>query len=72
MLSENIAGRERGISAKSKGRKLGRKAKEMPEGFEEVCIRCMNGEISARVSSEILGMSYSTFYRHYRKFTEEK
>lgn len=58
--------RAEGIAvAKAKGKHLGRKAAPLPDGFEEVCARCHDGELSTRKAATALGMSHSTFYRNY-------
>lgn len=57
-------------AAKQKGKKFGRKEYDVPEEFEEVCKKCQKGEISTRQAANILNMSHSTFYRHYKKFKQ--
>ena len=59
-------------AAKANGKKLGRNQVQLPDGFESVCLRCRNGEISTREAAEILGMSHTTFYRRYKERTENK
>lgn len=54
-------------AAKANGKRLGRKPKEMPDEFEDVCEKCMNGAITTREAAEQLNVSHSTFYRHYKK-----
>lgn len=58
-------------AAKLKGKKFGRKALEMPEGFEEVCELCMKGLQTTRDAARLLGICHSTFYRHYRDYKEK-
>ena len=53
-------------AAKAKGKQLGRKPIPLPDGFEEICLRCAGGELSTRVAAATLNMSHSTFYRNYR------
>lgn len=54
-------------AAKRRGKKLGRPEKEMPDQFEEVCLRCSRGELSTRQAADLLGISHTTFYRRYKK-----
>ena len=57
-------------AAKAKGKKLGRKAVLMPSGFEEACLKCMNGEMTIRQAAKMIGVNPTTFYRNYRKYLE--
>lgn len=59
-------------AAKLKGKKLGRTPIKMPEGFEDICKLCNNGELTIRNAADSLGLSYSTFYRHYKAYIETK
>ena len=59
-------------AAKANGKKLGRNQVQLPDGFESVCSRCRNGEISTREAAELLGMSHTTFYRRHKERTENK
>lgn len=59
-------------AAKSKGKHLGRKPEPLPAGFECICARCYLGEISTRMTAIDLGMSRSTFYRHFCSWKSEK
>lgn len=52
-------------AAKAKGKRLGRNPTPSPEGFEEACARCHDGELTIRAAAMALGMSRSTFYRHF-------
>lgn len=54
-------------AAKAKGKKLGPKFLEIPEGFDEACKKCAAGELTTRQAAETLGMSPSTFYRRYKE-----
>lgn len=58
-------------AAKRKGKKFGRPEKEMPEEFNEVCLRYERGEISTRQAAKLLGVSHTTFYRRYKKIISE-
>ena len=58
-------------AAKRKGKKFGRPEKEMPEEFNEVCLRYERGEISTRQAARLLGVSHTTFYRRYKKIISE-
>ena len=52
-------------AAKAKGKHLGRNPAPLPDGFEEVCVQCHNGEISIRTGAATLNMSRTTFHRHF-------
>ena len=54
-------------AAKAKGTRFGRIPKQMPDGFDNACKMIATGEMSIREAAESLGISLSTFYRHYRK-----
>ena len=58
-------------AAKRKGKKFGRPEKEMPDQFKEICMKCIQGELSTRRAAALLGVSHTTFYRKYRKIVEE-
>ncbi|MDO4492743.1 MAG: recombinase family protein [Clostridia bacterium] len=58
-------------AAKRTGKKFGRPQYALPPDFPKVCEICYRGELSTRVAAEMLGMTHSTFYRHYRKETEK-
>ena len=58
-------------AAKAKGTRLGRKPIELPEGYEEVFLEYLHGNISSQKAAESLGLSHSTFYRKCRKFSEK-
>lgn len=53
-------------AARVKGKHLGRNANPLPDGFENICARCHDGELSTRKASKVLKMSHTTFYRHFR------
>ena len=59
------------IAAKLNGKKLGRPQICMPAGFSDLCEKCKKGELSIRQAAKILGVNHATFYRHYKKFTDE-
>ncbi len=59
-------------AAKARGQQLGRRPAPLPEGFEETCIRCEAGEISTREAAKVLGMSHTNFYRHFKKWADNK
>ena len=59
-------------AAKSKGKQQGRKPEPLPTDFECICTRCDSGEISTRMAAIDLGMSHSTFYRHFCSWKSEK
>ena len=50
--------------AKAKGIGFGRREKNMPEGFDEVCRAYMQGGMTIRKSADSIGINHSTFYRH--------
>ncbi|MBQ6611392.1 MAG: recombinase family protein [Oscillospiraceae bacterium] len=52
-------------AARARGQKLGRKPLPLPEGFEELCVRCRSGEVTMREAAEALQMSPSTFWRRF-------
>lgn len=52
-------------AARPKGKHLGRMAKPLPPDFDAVCAQCHGGELSTRGAAATLGMSHSTFYRHF-------
>ena len=58
-------------AAKRKGKKFGRPERKMPDTFEEICELCKERKISTRKAAEILGVSYSTFYRKYQKYRDK-
>ena len=57
-------------AAKLKGKKFGRPPAELPIEFEEMCKRCLKGEFSIREGAKRVGISHSTFYRHYKIFLQ--
>ena len=59
-------------AARAQGKHLGRKAAPLPDGFEDICMRCMGGEISTRNAAKILAMSHTSFYRNYKKWLQNK
>lgn len=59
-------------AAKSKGKHLGRKPEPLPMNFESICTRCDMGKISTRMAAIDLGMSHTTFYRHFCNWKSEK
>lgn len=52
-------------AARARGQKLGRKPLPLPEGFEDLCVRCHSGEVTMREAAEALQMSPSTFWRRF-------
>ena len=59
-------------AAKSKGKHRGRKPEPLPMDFENICARCYSGELSTRTAAIDLGMSHTTFYRHFCNWKSEK
>lgn len=55
-------------AAKKRGVKFGRPEKKLPEGFDEICKKVSDGEITMTDGASSAGMSYGTFYYHYKKF----
>lgn len=51
------------MAAKERGVKFGRRPKERPAEFEEIKIKWMRGEISAREAGRELGVTHVTFIR---------
>lgn len=58
-------------AARRSGKHLGRPTVKIPENFEEVYLRWKTGEITAKESIRILGMSSSSFYRVVRQYEEK-
>ena len=54
-------------AAREKGLPLGRRAREMPSIFKEVCAQWGRGELSLREAAEACGIPKSTFYYHARR-----
>ena len=52
-------------AARAKGKHLGRMANPLPPDFDAVCTQCHGEELSTREAAATLGMSHSTFYRHF-------
>lgn len=50
-------------AAKTRGVRLGRPPKPVPEGFSEVCALWQGGKINSREAAKKLGISQSTFLR---------
>ena len=50
-------------SARKRGVKLGRPAKEMPKSFEKVYLRWAAGEMTSAKAAQKLGVSRTLFYR---------
>ena len=59
-------------AAKASGRKLGRTPNPLPDQFETVCQEYRDGNLTVRAAAEKLGIHHATFYRNYRRYTEEK
>ena len=57
-------------AARARGQQLGRKPLPLPEGFEELCIRCRSGEVTLREAAEALQMSPSTFRRRFVEWAQ--
>lgn len=56
------------MAAKAKGIRLGRTPIEMPKDFEKICEECASGKVTIRQASEMLKVSYTTFYRRYKLY----
>jgi len=69
---ENIKTNQRqGIErARQAGKHLGRPKRKLPPNFEEVYIKWKNGEITALMAMETLGLRKTTFYRVVREHDE--
>lgn len=50
-------------AAKQNGKRLGRPLLPLPDGYDEIRIKCKTGQISTRQAAQILGMKHSTFYK---------
>ena len=57
-------------AAKANGKHLGRVPIALPEGFEDVCCKCIMGELTISRAAELLGMARTTFYRKYKEYTK--
>lgn len=70
---ENIRQRQaEGIAAaRQRGVRFGRPEADLPEGFEEMCLKWKRNEIRAGEAARRLGMSLNSFYYHARKFSEK-
>ena len=72
--SERDAIRQRqaeGIAAaKERGVTFGRKPKELPENFAELCCTCQAGELTMRAAAQRVPMSMATFCRKYHELME--
>lgn len=53
-------------AARARGQQLGRRPAPLPDGFEDICKKCMLGEYSTRSAAKTLNMRHSTFYRYYK------
>ena len=51
-------------AAKRNGKRLGRPPLPLPDGFDDICIKCKTGQIFTRQTAQILGMKHSTFYKN--------
>ncbi len=58
-------------AARAKGKHLGRKADPLPDGFEDICDRCRNGEMTIRAAAAALSMSRTTFHRRFLKWEQK-
>ena len=58
--------------AKANGVRFGPKPKDAPDNLDDICSKCIIGELSTRKGAEVLGMSHSTFYRRLIKFQRSK
>lgn len=58
-------------AAKAKGKHLGRKAMPLPDSFESICDKHLNGEITTREAASALCMSHSTFCRRFHAWEEK-
>ena len=50
-------------AARARGVRFGRRPLEKPEGYEEMCRKWKNGEISEREAAQRLGVSRPTFHK---------
>ena len=50
-------------AARARGVRFGRRPLEKPEGYEEICRKWKNGEISEREAARRLGVSRPTFHK---------
>lgn len=54
-------------AAKERGVAFGRKPKELPENFAEVCRAYQTGELTMRTAAQSVSLSASTFCRRYHE-----
>ena len=59
-------------AAKARGQKFGRQPLPEPDGFEEICVRYHNGEMTSREAAASMNMSKATFYRHFQAWDRKK
>ena len=59
-------------AARAKGKHLGRNPNPLPYGFVEACTKCRCGELTTRNCAAALGMTHSTFYRHFRVWEQKE
>ena len=57
-------------AAKERGVTFGRKPKELPENFAELCRTCQAGELTMRAAAQRVSMSMATFCRRYHELME--
>ena len=58
-------------AAKAKGKHLGRLPRPLPDCFEETCGLCRCGVLTTREAAATLGMSHTTFYRHFLAWAQK-
>ena len=59
-------------AAKAKGNRLGRPPRPLPDRIEEICGLCQCGALTTREAAVTLGMSHTTFFRHFLAWAQNK
>lgn len=58
-------------AAKRRWVKFGKSKQELPENFWDASVRYQSGELTVGQATDMCGMKYSTFYKHFRLIENE-